>query len=183
MDEDEHKKQMEAQDTTPEAKAQADLEADEKRAPSVKEPLIEKLSLLKVLRGLKETLNEEYDQKYEKFKEENANLMAALAENREKTGTVESELRVLGVARYAETGEKKLEGGMGIRIMTKLEYDAKTALSWAEEHGIALALDKRAFESYAKLQIKSHLPSDLDFVEAIEEPIATIPKEIKMEEK
>lgn len=50
---------------------------------------------------------------------------------------------------HAQTGEKKFPGG-GIRMVKTLEYTEDAALFWAQQHSMALLLDRRAFEKLAK---------------------------------
>ena len=80
---------------------------------------------------------------------------------------LEAKLRELAVATYLKTLDKVVAPGVGIRSMTRLEYDNKTAMDWAEEHKLALKLDTATFEKIAKT-------SNLSFVTFSEEPQATI---------
>jgi len=68
---------------------------------------------------------------------------------------------------FYQTGDKAPVKGVGIREMTKLEYDAGVAFNWALEHKMAVKLDVSAFEKIAKA-------SPLAFVKTYQEPIATI---------
>ena len=83
----------------------------------------------------------------------------------------EAKLRELALQSYAENKAKTVAPGVGIRIMTRLVYDAKEAMDWALKHSLALALDKPKFEKIAKV-------TPLSFVVSIEEPIATIAAEL-----
>ncbi len=86
----------------------------------------------------------------------------------------EAKLRELALQSYAETGEKSVAPGVGIREVTKLDYDSKVALTWGiEHHGIALKLDTKAFENVVKAT-----PSIVDFVTVTQEPQATIATEL-----
>ena len=67
-------------------------------------------------------------------------------------------LRKLSAHTYACTLEKSLPGGVKVREMTRLRYDAQVALQWAIEHRLALALAKKEFEAIAQA-------SKLPFVE------------------
>ena len=67
-------------------------------------------------------------------------------------------------------------GGIGIRIINKLQYHENSAIKWAEENmpvAIKKVLDKKTFESFAKT-------ADLEFVDKIENVTVTFPKEIKI---
>jgi len=79
----------------------------------------------------------------------------------------ETKLRELTIKAYNETGSKNPAPGVGIREITKLEYNPKQAFEWAKEHQIALSLDKKSFESLAKA-------NPIDFVTISTEPQATI---------
>ena len=72
---------------------------------------------------------------------------------------------------YNNTGIKTLYGGIGIRVMQRLEYNPTRAIEWAKKHSIALMLDKKAFEKIAKIE-------DISFVTKKEVPIVTIPREL-----
>ena len=76
-------------------------------------------------------------------------------------------LRELTLAIYAETGEKKPCEGVGVREVTKLEYDPKEAFQWAIKHAMCLQLDSKAFTKVA-------LADTPEFVKVITEPQATI---------
>jgi hypothetical protein len=52
--------------------------------------------------------------------------------------------------------------------LSPLVYDADTAFQWAQEHKMALSLDKNAFKKIAKA-------SPLDFVTVEDVPTITIP--------
>lgn len=84
----------------------------------------------------------------------------------------EAILREMTLSAYTETGNKAPEIGVGIRKVTKLEYDPPLAMAWAIEHKIALSLDRKNFEVFAKSQ-------QLAFVTITEEPMATIATELK----
>ena len=109
----------------------------------------------------------------------NKRILGEAATNREVMESAEAKLRELTLEVYAETGNKTPADGVGIREVTKLEYDTKTAYNWAIEHSMALNLDKRGFEKIAKV-------SPPDFVTITKEPQATIATnldEIRLEEK
>lgn len=79
----------------------------------------------------------------------------------------EATLRELTLQAYAETKDKAPAPGVGIREITKLDYDPRQALTWAANHGMALKLDVGAFEKIAKV-------SPFVFVTISTEPQATI---------
>lgn len=88
----------------------------------------------------------------------------------------EESIRTQALVEFKNTGEKKLDGGVGIRVLKKLDYDTSEAFSWAKNHSLALSLDKKAFEKIAKAD-------NIDFVKITEESTATIPTIIKLVEK
>ena len=73
---------------------------------------------------------------------------------------------------YKETGDKKLLGGIGIRVSKKIDYDPAEALKFAKEKNMFLQLDKKAFEKVAG-------GLGLDFVKSKDIETVTYPKEIK----
>jgi len=103
----------------------------------------------------------------EGWNEANQELLDALTQAGADVAEAEAKLRELAIQVYAETKEKNVAPGVGIRVMTKMEYDTKAAMEWAVKHSLALVLDKKAFEAIAKT-------TPLDFVVSIEEPTATI---------
>ena len=108
---------------------------------------------------------------YQKWIDENQPLLDN--ESNAKTGCQEAEtkLRDLALQSYAKTKEKTVAPGIGIRVMTRLNYESQKAMEWAMEHKLALKLDSSAFEKIAKT-------SNLPFVTITEEPVATIATEL-----
>lgn len=84
----------------------------------------------------------------------------------------ENQLREMALAVYSETGEKKPAPGVAIREVTRLDYDPKEALKWAMSHQIALSLDKKSFEGFAKA-------TPLEFVQVKTEAQATISQNLE----
>lgn len=76
-------------------------------------------------------------------------------------------------AEFKETGSKKLEGGIGIRETTVLNYDKDTAFKWAKEHELCLSLDSKSFEKLA-------LSQNIEFVEKNTEVKVTFPEKIQL---
>ncbi|KKK92581.1 hypothetical protein LCGC14_2701490 [marine sediment metagenome] len=86
----------------------------------------------------------------------------------------EDALREMAVAIYKKTDDKKVAPGVGIRVVTKLEYDPNVALDWGiAHHGIALKLDAKAFETVVKAT-----PNIVDFVTITDKATATIATEL-----
>lgn len=120
-----------------------------------------------------------YRNEYAKYKAEiDASYQAWLAETEQLGDTVnrlkeiladaERRLREAALAQYEATGAKKLPHGVGVKIATRMIYDAAAAFEWAKSHDMALQLDKTAFEKIAKA-------SPMEFVEFVEVPTATLP--------
>ena len=142
----------------------------------------EKLMKLKTQREHLNKLDEEYKAKLDQFNEDNKALIEERTEAGGIIAVLSDEIREVALIEFEKTGEKKLEGGVGIRVTQKLEYDADKALEWAENSGMALQLDKRSFESFAKAQIKDLKKAKLGFVGIKQVVSATIPTEIKVGE-
>ena len=85
--------------------------------------------------------------------------------------SLRSDVKDLAEKEFKETGVKKLFGGIGIRELTKMEYDSDEALKWAKSHSLCLKLDDKSFKQIAKTQ-------EIDFVKTTKEVIVTFPKEI-----
>ena len=103
----------------------------------------------------------------DKWEGENWVILANLDSTATKASEAETLLRDLTLKAYAETGNKAPALGVGIREVTKLDYDKKVAFGWAKHHEMALQLDKKAFEKI----VKADTP---DFVIITQEPQATI---------
>jgi len=82
---------------------------------------------------------------------------------------LESEIRTAGLAHYAANPDsKKLPHSLGIREVTRLEYDPAAALDWAMDKRMYLKLDTSAFEKVAKV-------TPVEFVTTITTTTVTIP--------
>ncbi len=104
---------------------------------------------------------------YDDFISHHTDFFAEVVVTATKASEAEDRLRELTLAIYQETGNKKPCEGVGIREITKLDYDPKEALKWAMSHQIAISLDKKSFEGFAKT-------TPLDFVKISVEAQATI---------
>ena len=124
---------------------------------------------LNAARKMADAFRDDLDAKRQAWMAANQDLFNAVNEAAKQVTELEAALRVRAVAAYNADPQKNkdLGCGVGIRVMTRLEYDAKTALGWAQKTGLALKLDTPAFEKIAKA-------SNLDFVRSREEPSATI---------
>ena len=106
------------------------------------------------------------------WEESNASLFQAEAVASGECAGAEARLRELALEAYAETKDKQVAPGIGIRVRTILNYESKEAMDWAVKHELALKLDTSAFEKIAKT-------NKLLFVAITEEPMATIATELK----
>ena len=123
--------------------------------------------IVQIAVGNKKLLVKEWEEKYSGF-------LADLQLNVEVVNDAEAKLRKLTIKAYNETGSKNPCPGVGIREVTKLEYDPKEAFKWALEHKIVLKLDTPAFEKMAKMASETR-PS---FVTISTEPQATIAQDL-----
>jgi len=156
--------------------AYADMQAQEHNKASTY--LMDALLRTESLRDSFESLKARKDALEEEFRKQNEELFGRLSACQEALAVVESEVRDHAIVIYHLSGEKKLAGGVGIRVMEKIEYAPEEALGWAKEHKMALQLDKKAFERIAKAQ-----KGELNFVKFTEEAIATLPAKITLEKE
>ena len=115
------------------------------------------------------------------FDEENKSLIDDISRTSETLSIQKEALKEQGLEEYERTKEKKLMGGLGIRVSDNLIYETQKALAWAEKSGIALQLDTKTFESFAKSQLKDLVKAKLEFVATEEVTKVIFPKEIKFE--
>lgn len=108
---------------------------------------------------------------YAKWLEANELIIANESNAKSACQEAETKLRELALETYAETKDKAVAPGVGIRVMSRLDYDSWDAIDWAMEHKLALKLDTSAFEKIAKT-------SNIPFVITTEEPLATIASEL-----
>lgn len=103
----------------------------------------------------------------DEWEQEHAGLLSDIVDNSRFLADAEALLRETLIRVYQETGNKQPAPGVGIREVTRLEYDAQVAFLWATEHKMALKLDISAFEKIAKA-------SPPEFVKTLTVPQATI---------
>jgi len=108
---------------------------------------------------------------YNKWAEVNQMLIDNEKSTKCDQDLAEIKLREMAVETYLTTQDKAVAPGVGIRVMSRLDYDAKEAMGWAMEHKLALKLDSSVFEKIAKT-------SNLPFVTIFEELTATIATEL-----
>ena len=78
-----------------------------------------------------------------------ADLVKVATASKRTLETEEQLLRELAVAHYKTTSDKHPAPGVDIRIVKTLEYDAGQAFAWAKATGMALTLDRKAYEKIA----------------------------------
>ena len=131
------------------------------------EQLQEQIKVVAEARQRAASLKSQRDILLDNWNKANQGLFDSLTQAGAEVAEVEARLRELTLQVYAETGDKAPAIGVGIREVTKLEYDNKVAFDWAVGHTMALKLDVSAFEKIVKA-------SPLDFVTVTKEPQATI---------
>jgi len=97
------------------------------------------------------------------WEQEHLSLQTSVATTSELVGEEEDKLRALTLQAYEQTGNKTPALGVSVKIFQTLDYEPKEALKWAMAHQIALSLDKKSFETFAKA-------TPLEFVTISDEP-------------
>ncbi len=133
--------------------------------------ITERINVVVEAREKARELKSQRDTLLEEWNKANQVLFDTLTQAGAEVAEAEDKLREMAVAQYAETGEKAVAPGIGIRVLSRLGYDSKEAMDWAIKHELALKLDTSAFEKIAKT-------SNLSFVIISEEPTATIATEL-----
>jgi len=136
--------------------------------------LREQINAVVEARGKARAANCQRVAEYNKWLESTQKLFDNEADTKFACVEAEAKLRDLALKAYAETGNKAVAPGVGIRELTKLDYDPKEAFKWALEHKIVLKLDTPAFEKMAKMAPETR-PT---FVTISQEPQATIATEL-----
>jgi len=114
---------------------------------------------------------EEYKTAHDNFLEQHKILIDDIEKYKEEEDRLRTIIKEEALTEYKTTGTKHFDCGVGIRVMTNLDYDKTEAFNWAKSHQIALTLDKSAFNKIAKIQ-------DIDFVTKSEVATATIPMKL-----
>jgi len=136
----------------------------------------ENIIQLKATRTNLDDLKVELAEKKQEFEEQNSELIEKIEKTTLDLNGCIDQVKVSAMEEFRETGEKKLLGGIGIRILTSLKYDEQAAIDWADAKmpvALKTILDKKQFETYAK-------STDLDFVKKVESICVTIPKVIEI---
>ena len=136
----------------------------------------EKIIILKSKQENLEEFKNTLRENQEAFNKEHEELLSSILNTGNEIENIKGDLKLEAEDEYTRTGLKKLSGGIGIRLMTKLEYQEKDAMEWAKENmpiAIIHSIDKKQFETFAK-------NSELEFVNKVESITVTFPREIKI---
>ena len=99
-------------------------------------------------------------------------INAALSEAQALTKSAEAAVRETALNSYSENGDKHPHAAVAIKVYARLGYDPKTAHAYCTQHlAGALKMEKRKFEKVARV-------AELDFVTIIDEPQATITRDL-----
>lgn len=134
----------------------------------------ENLTSLKATQIHLEALREMLEKLREEFNSNNKELLDSIEKVSNDEDEVKDKIRIEAVEEFDKTGQKKLLGGIGIRVLSKLIYSESDAMTWADENmpiAIKKVLDKKQFETFAK-------GTELEFVDKEEKASVTFPKEI-----
>lgn len=132
---------------------------------------------LKSQRTELDSLKEVFEKKQQQFIENNKQLLDAIQQLKEEITNNETEIKESAISDYQVNGEKHIGFGVKIQERKTIEYDEGMAFAFAKEHNLFLALDKKAFENYAKDT------ATVDFVKYGTKIIATIPANIEVEKE
>jgi hypothetical protein len=126
---------------------------------------------LKTARAKVLGLRSELESKRAEFEQSNKLLIESLSSAELDEDLSSSSVRELAIQEYNSTGDKKLYGGVGIRVTETLSYDSAAAFDWALSHKLCLTLDKKSFEKIAKSE-------NISFVKKEDKVSATIPTDL-----
>lgn len=124
--------------------------------------------LRKAITNMRDSLKE----RKARFEEENNALISSIRQYEEQLTTSEAELRKAILDDNLRTGNKTYPAGIQVKDFTVLEYDEAKALAWARQAGVAIKLDKTAFEKIART-------SALEFVKISYEPRVQLPEKME----
>lgn len=137
----------------------------------------EQVSKLHAARQLASQCQVAVDESHDEWRAANEDVIARAEQAKKDLKEIDDGLRTAICLRYLATGDKKPHPKLGVRVSEKPVYDPVAAVSFAlVTVPELLALDKRAFESYAK-GVKNSVP--LNFVQWEEKVTATIAKNLE----
>ena len=131
------------------------------------------VSRVRALRLSVSIMKDMIDKRMALWEEENRELLDSIEAERIRLREEEEKLRAATLEAYQETGNKKPAHGVGIRVVKEMFYDDDEAIQWAIRANAlpCLSLQKANFKKVAE-------GLELDFVEILEVPQATIAKEL-----
>ena len=129
--------------------------------------LQEQIRVVAAARQEQKFLSDVKRQRLAEWESENKDLLHDISNNAEHLIDADALLRDMAIKVFNDTGNKTPAPGVGIREITRLDYDPQVAFLWATEHKVALKLDTPTFEKIAKA-------SPPDFVKSLVVPQATI---------
>ena len=115
-------------------------------------------------------LKAKIDARRAEFSASLAGDLDALAFAQREVDEYTNEVKAEALAEFEANGTKKFDG-CEVKVFTKLDYPEADAFAWAKESGLALTLDKKAFEKIAKA-------TPLPFVVEVQEPKVTIASDL-----
>lgn len=144
----------------------------------IEQEMKESLKLYSVKSKELELSKELLDEKRKQFDIQNNDLISEITNLDSQVNGIKDIVKEQAETQYKETGEKKLMGGIGIRILTKLDYASQEAIGWAKTNmpiAVLEVLDRKQFETFAK-------NNDIAFVTKEESVCVTFPKELNINE-
>jgi len=97
------------------------------------------------------SVREAFLAKQRAFEIEHAAEIADMKAAQKEADEADTALRMLALAYFADTGERKPTPGVEVKITEAVEYDGDAALAWAKAKGVAVkvSLDAKAFAAIA----------------------------------
>lgn len=115
-----------------------------------------------------------------KQQDEYTNLQTWWMINKKSLSELEASIREAAIADYKVTGNKKPWDGVGIKEMTKYDYELAGAIKWAKENApmvVFETVDKKKFEKILSVTDPKTLP---EYIRVYKEPTATIASDLSM---
>lgn len=150
--------------------------AEEQPAPLT--PLQETLKKLRDARAKAAAFKAELTAKQAEFAKSVATLVASLKAETEAVSALDETARLLAVAHFQATKEKKPTPGIEVKLGETMDFDHAQAFAWATAKGMCItppALDVDAFMAVAEAMRKTE---PLPFVTFTETPKAQIAKDL-----
>lgn len=100
--------------------------------------------------------------------------------NKQSLSELEEEIKEAALFVYKLTGNKKPWEGVGIREMTRYDYELVGAVKWAKENApmvVYETVDKKKFEKILSITSPEDLP---EYIRVFKEPTVTIATDLSM---